>query len=173
MRASARRGSSDCEGRLRRATARYVRADLESHPAGDLEPDVATRPASSAAAAAAAAAAACWHHAFRRHGAGVDVSHTRRSIARRPFSRAYQHSTNISQRATLQQVDWHTGLRHICSTASRSTASSRRSVVVAQWPPRGPHAPGHGQRDRRPVHGTASERDQRHRAIRVNFQNLE
>ena len=58
VRASARRGSSDCEGRLRRATARYVRADLESHPAGDLEPDVAARPASGAAAAAAAAAAA-------------------------------------------------------------------------------------------------------------------
>ena len=58
MRAS-RRGSGDCVGRLRRASSgctRYVRVDLESHPAGDLEPDVATRPASSAAAAAAAAA---------------------------------------------------------------------------------------------------------------------
>ena len=46
MRAS-RRGSGDCVGRLRRAAARYVRVDLESHPAGDLEPVVATRPASS------------------------------------------------------------------------------------------------------------------------------
>ena len=60
-------------------------------------------------------------------------------------------------------MDWHTKLRHICSTKSRPTAGSRRSVVVAHWPPRGPHAPGHGQRDRCLVPGTASERDQRHR----------
>ena len=143
-----------------------MRVDLEPHPAGDLESGVATRPASSAAAAAAAAAAALQQQqqripparSRRGHAAHQKKHREEAVLTRRPAQ--HQHQPH----ASLQHVDWHTSLRHICTASSRWNLRSRRAVVVAQWPQLRPRTPGRGQRARRPVAGTASERDQRHRA---------
>ena len=142
-----------------------MRADLEPHPAGDLESGVATRPASSAAAAAAAAAALQQQQqripparSRRGHAAHQKKHREEAVLTRRPAQ--HQHQPH----ASLQHVDWHTSLRHICTASSRWNLRSRRAVVVAQWPQLRPRTPGRGQRARRPVAGTASERDQRHRA---------
>ena len=142
-----------------------MRVDLEPHPAGDLESGVATRPASSAAAAAAAAAALQQQQqripparSRRGHAAHQKKHREEAVLTRRPAQ--HQHQPH----ASLQHVDWHTSLRHICTASSRWNLRSRRAVVVAQWPQLRPRTPGRGQRARRPVAGTASERDQRHRA---------
>ena len=145
-----------------------MRADLEPHPAGDLESSVATRPASSAAAAAAAAAALQQQQqripparSRRGHAAHQKKHREEAVLTRRPAQ--HQHQPH----ASLQHVDWHTSLRHICTASSRWNLRSRRAVVVAQWPQLRPRTPGRGQRARRPVAGTASERDQRHRAREI------
>ena len=72
-----------------------MRVDLEPHPAGDLESGVATRPASTAQQQQQQHCSSS-SNAFRQLEAGEGMPHTRRSIARRPFSRADQRSTNIS-----------------------------------------------------------------------------
>jgi hypothetical protein len=151
------------QGRVCRAIV-YARADLDSLSAGDLEPDVATRPAAIAAAAAAAEQQQQQQQRIpparsRRGHVAHQKKHCEEAVLTcRPAQCQHQ------PQAKLQHVDWNTLLRHICNARSSWIMSSRRAVVAAQCPPRRPRTPVRGQRARRPVAGTASERDQLHRA---------
>jgi hypothetical protein len=99
------------------AAARHRRTDSLS--AGDLEPDVATRPA--AIAAAASAAEQQWQlqqrippaRSRRGHVAHQKKHREEAVLTCRPAQRQHQ------PQAKLQHVDWHTLLRHICNASSR------------------------------------------------------
>jgi len=66
----------------------------------------ATAGSSSSSSSSRPAAAAASTHCFRRLEAGASTSHTRRNVARRPFSRADQRGTNISHRQHCSVRDW-------------------------------------------------------------------
>ena len=113
----------------------YARADLDSLSAGDLEPDVATRPAAIAAAAAAAEQQRQQQQRIpparsRRGHVAHQKKHREEAVLTcRPAQCQHQ------PQAKLQHVDWNTLLRHICNARSRWTMSSRRAVfwgVVTQ-----------------------------------------
>ena len=99
------------------AAARHRRTDSLS--AGDLEPDVATRPAAIAAAAAAAAEQQRQQQqripparSRRGHVAHQKKHREEAVLTCRPAQRQHQ------PQAKLQHVDWHTLLRHICMQAA-------------------------------------------------------